>query len=293
MLRSWTGAGRGPTGRWCPALDSLPAVADDTERLWVGSMPEAYDRWLGPTVFQPFAADLARRVAAGRPRRVLELAAGTGILTRELLAALDGADVTATDLNQAMVDYGGGRAPGATWRQADALALPFDDGQFDAAVCQFGVMFFPDKPAGYGEARRVLVPGGSLFFNTWASLDTHEFAVALMAGLERAFPDDPPTFIGAIPHGYADVDAVVADLRRGGLEVRSRETVTLEGRAASAADIATGFCTGTPLRPAIEARADLAATVDVVTREMESRLGAGEVKGRMTAHVIEATPAKP
>ena len=254
-------------------------------------MPEAYDRWLGASVFQPFAADLARRVAAGRHRRVLELAAGTGILTRELVAAVEGAVVTATDLNRAMVEYGAARAPEATWRQADALALPFVDGEFDAVVCQFGVMFFPDKAAGYAEARRVLEPGGSLFFNTWDAVDTNDFAAALMAGLERAFPDDPPTFLRAVPHGYADVDAVVTDLRSGGLEVRSLETVTLEGRAASAADIATGFCTGTPLRPAIEARADLAATIDVVAREMESRLGTGEVAGRMTAHVIEAVPA--
>jgi SAM-dependent methyltransferase len=254
-------------------------------------MPEAYERWLGPTVFQPFAADLARRVAARRPGRVLELAAGTGVLTRELLAG-EAAAVTATDLNEAMVEFGRQRAPGATWRQADALALPFDDGQFDAVACQFGVMFFPDKAAAYAEARRVLEPGGSLFFNTWDTADTHDFAVALLAGLERAFPDDPPTFIGAVPHGYADVDAVVADLRAGGLDVRSVETVTLQGRAASAADIATGFCTGTPLRPEIEARADLAATVAVVTREMESRLGTGEVTGAMTAHVIEAATAK-
>jgi SAM-dependent methyltransferase len=274
-------------------LGNVAVVGDATDRLWVGSMPEAYDRRLGPTVFQPFAADLARRVAAGQPRRVLELAAGTGILTRELLAGVQGADMTATDLNEAMVEYGRGRAPGATWRQADALALPFDDGQFDALVCQFGVMFFPDKPAAYAEARRVLEPSGSLFFNTWGAVDTHDFAAALVAGLALAFPDDPPTFISAVPHGYADRDAVVADLRRGGLDVRSLETVTLEGRTTSAADIATGFCTGTPLRPAIEARADLAATIEIVAREMESRLGSGEVTGRMTAHVIEATPVNP
>jgi SAM-dependent methyltransferase len=109
----------------------MPAESD---RLWVGSMPEAYERWLGPAVFRPFAADLARRVAARRPRRVLELAAGTGILTRELVAALDGAEITATDLNEAMVEYGRGLEPGAEWRQADALHLPFEDGAFDAAV---------------------------------------------------------------------------------------------------------------------------------------------------------------
>jgi SAM-dependent methyltransferase len=268
-------------------------MADATDRLWVGSMPEAYERWLGPTVFQPFAADLARRVAARKPRRVLELAAGTGVLTRELLDSVAGAEVTATDLNEAMVEYGPGLAPGADWRQADALQLPFDDGQFDAVVCQFGVMFFPDRPAAFGEARRMLAPGGAFLFNTWDTVDTHEFAVALMAGLEEAFPNDPPTFIGAVPHGYADVDAVIGDLGRGGLEPLTVETVTLEGRAASAGDIATGFCTGTPLRPAIEARGDLPATTALVARAMESRLGAGPVTGRMSAHVIQAVAATP
>ena len=252
-------------------------------------MPEAYERWLGPSVFQPFAADLARRVAARRPQRVLELAAGTGILTRELLAAVDGAEITATDLNDAMVQYGSGLAPGAEWRQADALNLPFDDGQFDAVVCQFGVMFFPDKVAAYAEARRVLVAGGSLLFNAWGTVAEHEFAAALTAGLEQAFPDDPPTFVSAIPHGYADVDTVLGHLRAAGFTDVDVETITLVGRAASAGDVATGFCTGTPLRPAIEARADLATTTAAVTKVMEAQLGADEVSSRMVAHVFDAS----
>ena len=264
-------------------------MGDATDRLWVGSMPEAYERWLGPSVFQPFATDLARRVAARRPRRVLELAAGTGIVTRELLAAVDRAEITATDLNDAMVQYGSGLAPGARWRQADALNLPFDDDQFDAVVCQFGVMFFPEKVAAYAEARRVLTPGGALLFNVWGTVEEHEFAAALTAGLEQAFPDDPPTFITDIPHGYADVDTVLGDLRSAGFADVAAETITLVGRARSAGDVATGFCTGTPLRPAIEARADLAATTAAVTEAMEARLGSGDVSSRMVAHVFDAT----
>ena len=252
-------------------------------------MPEAYDRWLGPAVFQPFAADLPRRVAARRPQRVLELAAGTGIVTRELLAAVDGAEITATDLNDAMVQYGSGLAPGARWRQADALKLPFDDGEFNTVVCQFGVMFFPDKVAAYAEARRVLTSDGSLLFNTWGTVEEHDFAAALTAGLEQAFPEDPPTFISEIPHGYSDIDTVVGDLRDGGFASVSVDTITLVGRAASAGDVATGFCIGTPLRPAIEARADLAATTTAVTDVMEARLGSGEVSSRMVAHVFVAS----
>jgi SAM-dependent methyltransferase len=254
-------------------------------------MPEAYDRWLVPTVFRPFAVDLARRVAAHAPRRILELAAGTGVLTRELVAAVPSAEVTATDLNEAMVDLGRQRVPGSLWRQADAMDLPFEVGEFDLVACQFGVMFFPDKPASFAEARRVLTSEGTLLLSTWDTLDMHDFQAALVAGLERAFPGDPPTFMVSVPHGYADLDIAVADLRAGGLECVSVEPVTLEGHAASAADVAAGYCTGTPLRTAIEARGDLAATTAIVANEMEARLGTGAVRGRMTAHVIEATPA--
>jgi SAM-dependent methyltransferase len=267
-------------------------MADEMQRRWAGSMPEAYDRWLAPAVFRPFAADLARRIADRRPARTLELAAGTGVLTAEILAAAgDGAvELTATDLNEAMVAFGERRAPGAVWRQADALALPFEDGHFGVVACQFGVMFFPDKRAAFAEARRVLEPGGAFLFNTWGPLETHEFAAPLMAGLEQFFPDDPPTFMAVIPHGYNDPESVAADVKAAGFDGVSVETITLEGDASSATDIAVGFCTGTPIRAEIEARgADLGAVTAAVAETMEARLGAGPVTGRMTAHVIAAT----
>jgi SAM-dependent methyltransferase len=263
-------------------------VPDEEDRLWVGSMPEAYDRWLAPAVFQPFAVDLARRAARLSPRRVLEIAAGTGVLTRELVAAIPAAEVTATDLNTAMVEFGSRRVPAAAWQQASALHLPFDDNQFDLVICQFGVMFFPDRSAAFGEMRRVLTADGGLLFNAWSSVDTHDFAAALMAGVMRVFPDHPPTFIMDVPHGYSDPGQAVADLAAGGLECVSTESVTLAGQSGSAADVAVGFCTGTPLRMAIEGRGDLMTTTAVVGAEMTARLGAGPVTAKMTAYVIEA-----
>ena len=256
--------------------------------MWVGSMPEAYDRWLAPAVFHPFAVDLAQRAARLSPRRVLEIAAGTGVLTREVVAAIPAAEVTATDLNAAMVEFGSRREPGAAWQLADALHLPFDDKQFDVVVCQFGVMFFPDRSAAFREVRRVLAPEGRLLFSMWSTVDTHGFAAALVAGVERAFPDDPPTFIAAVPHGYSDPGQAVADLATGGLECVSTESVTLDGQSGSAADVAVGFCTGTPLRMAIEARGDLVAGTAVISDEMTARLGEGSVASKMTAYVIEA-----
>ena len=254
-------------------------------------MPDAYERWLAPTVFSPFAVDLARRVGACAPRRVLELAAGTGVLTSELVVAAASADVTATDLNDAMVDFGRAQEPGAVWRRADALRLPFGDDEFDVIACQFGVMFFPDKPAAFAEARRVLTVDGTLLVNTWGALDAHDFQAALVAALDRVFPEDPPTFMVSVPHGYADPGAVVADLAAGGFRCVSVESISLEGHAASAADVAAGYCMGTPLRAEIEARGNLDAVTALVAKEMGERLGAGPVTGTMTANVVQAVPA--
>jgi SAM-dependent methyltransferase len=262
------------------------AVAGEADRVWVDTMPAAYDRWLVPAVFHPFAVDLAARAAAHPVGEALELAAGTGVLTRELLA-VTGA-VTATDLNGPMVDLGAQRVPAARWQQADATRLPFDDATFDLVACQFGVMFFPDRPAAFAEARRVLANDGRALVNTWAPLDTHVFQSALVTALERVFPDNPPTFMAAVPHGYADVDVLAADVQAGGLRCESITTVTLDGRAASAADLAAGYCGGTPLRAEIAERGDLGTATAAVAEEMTALLGAGPVTGAMTAYVVEA-----
>lgn len=261
------------------------------DAMWAASMPEAYDRWLEPVMFHPFAVDLARRAAALNPLRVLELAAGTGALTKELLSAVPDATVTATDLNPPMVELGSARAPGAHWRQADALDLPFDDDEFDLVACQFGVMFFPDKVAGFAEARRVLKPDGHLLFNVWDTVNKSFFAAALVAALERIFPDDPPTFLTAVPHGYADLDVVEADLTAAGMRLVAAETLVLEATAESTAGIVKGFCTGSPLRFFLESRGDLEEMTSLVAQELTAVLGAGPVSGELTAHVIHAAPA--
>ncbi|MER6523175.1 class I SAM-dependent methyltransferase [Streptomyces sp. NPDC001553] len=251
-------------------------------------MPAAYEQYLVPVLFQPFATDLAARVAALHPRRILELAAGTGALTSHLLATAPSGEVTATDLNEAMIALGSARAPGAVWQQADAQRLPFPDGGFDLVVCQFGVMFFPDRVAAFTEARRVLAPGGRFLFNTWGPLSTHAFGSAVQAGLERAFPADPPRFLPTVPHGYCDPAVVAADLAAAGFAVEEEQELTLEGRAASAADLATGFLTGTPVRAAVEERGDGPAVLATVVGEMTARLGTGPVCAPMTAYVFRA-----
>jgi SAM-dependent methyltransferase len=260
----------------------------NADRRWSESMPAAYEHYLVPVVFEPFAADLAARAAALEPRRILELAAGTGALTSRLLVTAPSAEVTATDLNEAMVAFGSVRAPGAVWRQADAQRLPFPDHGFDLVVCQFGVMFFPDRVAAFTEVRRMLAPGGRFLFNTWGPLETHAFEVALQAGLERAFPLDPPRFFATVPHGCADPTRVAAELAAADLAVEQEQKLTLEGRAASIADLATGYLTGTPLRAAVAERGGAPAVRATVVEEMTARLGPGPVTAPMTAYVFRA-----
>lgn len=254
-------------------------------------MPAAYDRWLEPVLFRPYAEHVTRLVAARRPGAVLEVAAGTGAVTRRLVEDLPGAAVTATDLNPAMTDLGSRRAPGASWRPADALDLPFDDGSFDAVVCQFGIMFFPDKVRGMAEAARVLRPGGHFVFTTWEGLERNELAATLVAALEERYPDDPPRFVADVPHGYGDLAAVRADLDAAGLDVAAAETVELDARVDAMVDAARGFCLGTPIRTFVEGRGDDPELVAVAAGEfMTGRLGEGPRSTRMSAHVVEAVP---
>jgi SAM-dependent methyltransferase len=255
---------------------------------WVQSMPEVYDRCLGSAIFAPHAADLAIRAAALHPRRVLEIAAGTGIVTAGLVEAVPQSEITATDLNDPMVAYAAARVPGPVWQQADAMDLGFADESFDLAVCQFGVMFFPDRVGAYREVRRVLEPGGAFLFNAWDTIETCDLENAFYEAAATVYPDDPPTFAARVPHGYADPDRIRADVQAAGLRVEDVERVVLRGRAPSAAAIAEGFCLGTPNRFDLLERGDLAEATKRVTVVMTERLGAGPVEGELAAYVVTA-----
>jgi ubiquinone/menaquinone biosynthesis C-methylase UbiE len=260
-----------------------------------GSVPEAYDRLLVPLIFEHYAQDLARRAAQRAPRRVLELAAGTGVVTRRLAATLPAASaITATDLNPAMLDRAAavGTARPVAWQQADAQELPFAEAAFDLVVCQFGVMFFPDKPGAFAEARRVLAPGGMLLFNTWDSLATNELAATVDAALAALFPADPPRFMAQVPHGYHDPARIGADLRSGGFTA-APEVTLLPGRsqAESALVAAQAYCQGTPLRAEIERRksGSVGEATQACSAALAARFGAGAVAGGMQALVVVVT----
>jgi SAM-dependent methyltransferase len=266
--------------------------APDT--VFPGSVPELYDSHFVPLIFEPYAVDIARRVAALAPSRVLETAAGTGVVTRAMTRSLPAqVDIVATDLNQPMLDRA--RAVGTQrpvqWQQADAMKLPFEHGSFDAVVCQFGVMFFPDKAHAFAEARRVMRRGGTLLFNVWDRIELNEFVHVAAAALARLYPADPPLFMERTPHGYSDQNTIARDLANGGFTASPRfETLTLRSRAASPRLAAIAYCQGTPWRGEIEARAasgaDLAEATAAVEAAIADRFGTGPIDGKIQAHVV-------
>ncbi|MEI7037651.1 class I SAM-dependent methyltransferase [Fulvimonas yonginensis] len=250
-----------------------------------------YERLLVPLIFAPYAQDLAARLTALPLRDVLELAAGTGVVTRALAARLTHADIVATDLNPPMLAVARARrtARPVTWRQADALALPFADGSFDAVLCQFGAMFFPDKPRAFAEAHRVLRPGGVLLFSVWDRIETNDFARRVHEAMADLFPADPPRFLARLPHGYHAPDAIRRDLARAGFAgAPTIETVTACSRADTAGVPALAYCQGTPLRGEIEARdsAGLERATDRAAEAIARDFGPGPVAGRIQARVV-------
>lgn len=267
-------------------------AAEDT--VFAGSIPEIYERFLVPLIFQSYARDLARRLAKAEPRNVLETAAGTGVLTRAIASCVPAhARIVATDLNQPMLLHAATKSHDGRigWRQADALALPFEDQRFDVVACQFGVMFFPDKIQGYKEARRVLRPGGCFFFNVWDKISENEFADVVTEALAALFPHDPPRFMARTPHGYHDVERIRADLNAAGFMDVSIDTVGETSKAASPRDVAIAYCQGTPLRNEIEARdaPRLEEATKLAADALARRFGNGAVEGRIRAIVITAT----
>jgi SAM-dependent methyltransferase len=264
------------------------------DRLFAGSVPEFYDTYMVPLIFEPYARDVAKRLGRWRLSRVLEVAAGTGVVTRALAAALrETTAITATDLNPAMLERARavGTARPVEWGQADAMQLPFGDATFDAVVCQFGAMFFPDRARAFAEARRVLRPGGVYLFSVWDRIEDNDFADVIMAVLATMFPDDPPRFMVRTPHGYHDPRQIARDLASGGFTTPPEiEIVAARSRAPTPRAPAVAYCEGTPWRNEIESRdpARLAEATNRAEEALTKRFGPGPIDGKIQALVVTA-----
>jgi len=245
-----------------------------------------------PQLFQLDADDLVNRMKTNPPSHVLEVAAGTGVVTRAMAKALPASThIIATDLNPGMIEQATSVdiARPVERRQADAMQLPFEDNAYDAVVCQFGVMFFPDKAKAFAEARRVLKPGGVFIFNAWDRIEENEFADVVTTALAAVFPADPPRFLARTPHGYHDPRTIEADLVKGGFSAAPRiDTIAARSRAASARVPAIAYCEGTPLRNEIEARdaGRLGEATEIAADAVARRFGRDAVDGKIQAHVV-------
>ena len=266
-------------------------ASNDT--VFAGSIPALYDRYMGPLLFEPYARETAARLGDLKSGALLETAAGTGIVTQALAERLPPTvDIVATDLNQAMIDFAATK-PGlarAKLRQADALALPFEDGGFDAVVCQFGAMFFPDRVKGYREARRVLRPGGRALIAIWDSLEHNPMTRCVVDAMAVRFPANPPRFLARTPHGHSDQKTIRTELAEAGFGQVTIDVVTLPSRAPSHIDPAIALCQGTPMRGEIEALAPqgLAAATDAAAEALAREYGEGPIEAPMQALLIVA-----
>ena len=264
---------------------------DNKNAQFAGSIPAAYDRYLGPILFQPYAEDLAARLKVEANGSVLELACGTGILTRILRDRLPAtAKLVATDLNEPMIQTAAKKfreGEAVEWQQADASSLPFDDRSFDAVVCQFGIMFVPDKALSAREAHRVLKPGGVFLFNVWDSMEHNDLGRIAHETISSFFDKDPPTFY-KVPFGYHDQAEIKRLLAEAGFRDVRIDVVAKVGGASRAEDAAQGLVRGNPVALAISERDPplLPVIGDAITGALKKEFGE-IVRAPMRALVVE------
>ena len=264
----------------------------DRNVLFQGTVPKNYDRYLGSVIFEPFARDIAQRLVDRNVQSLLEIACGTGIVTRRLRDRLPfSTEIIATDLNPDMFEFAKSKfknGENLRWQQADASALPFPNGSFDAVVCQFGLMFVPDKAAAVRESYRVLRKGGVFLFNVWDSFDANPFAQIAHTTIASFFDHDPPKFY-ELPFGFYDSELIRKLLRDAGFAKIESFSETKPCRSRTASEFATGLVRGNPVdAEATDRGVDPEDLIKAIAKRLSERFGAAPVESTMRAIVWEA-----
>lgn len=257
--------------------------------VFTHSTPSLYDRYMVPLLFEPYAKVVADRAALLQPAQILETAAGTGVVTRAMSEAVPEADIIATDINPGMLEVAAQQldARRVTLEQANAQDLPYPDATFDLVVCQFGIMFFPDKVRANSEARRVLRTGGQYLVVTFDRLDRNPVTGAAEQAVANMFPEDPPRYMERGPFSYADPAVIEGDLRAAGFTEIELETIALSSHI-NALDAANGMVFGSPFRAEIERRdpTALGRAADAVAEALRPFDG---LDAAISAHLVTAT----
>lgn len=267
---------------------------ENNDKNFTDSIPEFYDTYLVPLIFDEFAIDLANKLLSESPKNILEIAAGTGVVARAIAPLLpDDANLTVTDLNQDMLDYAQTqqpKSPNIKWQQADVMSLPFADNSFDAVICQFGFMFFPDKISAMTEVKRVLKPGGILVMNVWDCIENNVFADLVTQAACKTFPENQTRFLERIPHGCYDNDAIRYTLQDAGFQNIIIQDKLAVSTAPSAFYAAKAYCHGTPLRNELESISDdaLSEVTEAAARLIKQFYGAGDVSAQIQGFIITA-----
>ena len=229
----------------------------DNAAEFTGDIPTHYDTGLGPNLFTDFGDRLTGAACDGPATKVIELAAGTGIVSRKLRDSLRReSSLLVTDLNAPMLEVARrkfARGENVDFAVADAMELAFEDSEFDLMVCQFGVMFFPDKVASFREAARVLKPGGRYVFNVFSAMQENPYSQIAYCIPAQFFSGEPPGFY-KVPFHYGNPDVVRKDLAAAGWRDVTHETIRLRKKIASPEDFARGLVYGNPLIDEIRSR---------------------------------------
>ncbi len=265
-----------------------PAKEGTQENFFTGSVPRNYDTFMGPVLLNPYAQDLVSRVKAKGPLAILELAAGTGRVTKPLLAAMPEANITATDISEDMMEIGKEQITSAQvkWQNVNMMEIPYPDNEFDLVICQFGLIFVPDKAKAVAEMRRVLKPGGQLLFNTWGNMEENPVWHISLQLFRQTFGEMPmPKDMS--PFSLPVITPVVALMTEAGFTDASGTEVRKITEVESAAIVAKGFLM---TQPSLREKKELYDEMyRKLVKELGEKLGDSPLRSPLLALVFEAT----
>ena len=205
-----------------------------------------YDEFFGPLYFEPYAIEVAKRIDPASVEVALEIAAGTGRVTRHIRERIQpSAKLIASDISEEMLAVAKKKFGhlAIDWRKIDAQQLPFSDNSIDLVICCFGYMFVPDKPKAFAEVWRVLKPGGHFLFTTWDKLENNP-ASYTSTSIAKQYLEEPLPATYDLPTSMSDEKVIVSLLQATGFSKLSVEKVKLLSASPSAKEAALGFVEG-------------------------------------------------